>query len=86
MSPEEFIKKHISDALLREGFPAEVVMGGGQSVALIITVAALRPPVRGACLLIVFSAPVSGLSDQTTVAERSAGKKPAQRKGQSSLF
>lgn len=63
MSPEEFIKKHITDALIGEGFPAEIVRGG-QSVALITTVAVLSPPERGACLLIVFSAPVSGLSDR----------------------
>lgn len=61
MSPEEFIKKHIIDALAGEGFPAEVARGG-QSMALIITGAALRPAGREACLLIVFSAPVSGLS------------------------
>lgn len=29
MSPEEFIKKHITDALTGEGFPAEVVKRGG---------------------------------------------------------
>lgn len=28
MSPEEFIKKHITDALVGEGFPAEVAKGG----------------------------------------------------------
>lgn len=28
MSPELFIKKHIMDALLREGFTAEVARGG----------------------------------------------------------
>ncbi|ESN18765.1 hypothetical protein L383_04374 [Enterobacter sp. MGH 37] len=29
MSPEEFIKKHITDALVGEGFPAEIARGGG---------------------------------------------------------
>lgn len=28
MSPEEFIKKHITDALVGEGFPAEIARGG----------------------------------------------------------
>lgn len=28
MSPEEFIKKHITDVLTGEGFPVEVVRGG----------------------------------------------------------
>lgn len=29
MSPEKFIKKHITDALVGEGFPAEIARGGG---------------------------------------------------------
>lgn len=29
MSPEEFIKKHITEALAGEGFPEEVARGGG---------------------------------------------------------
>lgn len=62
MSPEEFIKKHITDALVDEGFPAEIARGGGLNMALIITVAALRPAGREACSLIVFSGLASGLS------------------------
>nr|DAN86292.1 MAG TPA: hypothetical protein [Caudoviricetes sp.] len=31
MSPEEFIKKHITEALAGEGFPAEVARGGGRA-------------------------------------------------------
>lgn len=62
MSPEEFIKKHITDVLTGEGFPVEVVRGGGQSMVLIITGAALRPAEREACSLTAFSVPDSGLS------------------------
>lgn len=61
MSPEEFIKKHITDVLTAEGFPVEVVRGG-QSMVLIITGAALRPAEREACSLTAFSVPDSGLS------------------------
>lgn len=61
MSPEEFIKKHITDALVGEGFPAEIARGG-LNMALIITGAALRPAGREACSLIVFSGLASGLS------------------------
>lgn len=28
MSPEEFIRKHIADALVGEGFPEQVALGG----------------------------------------------------------
>lgn len=63
MSPELFIKKHITDALLREGFTAEVARGG-QVSGLITTGAALSPAGRGACFLIAFSAPASGLLDR----------------------
>lgn len=74
MSPEEFIKKHITDALLGEGFPAEIARGG-QSMALITTVAALSPPERGACLLIVFSGLVSGLSVKRQRQNATPGRK-----------
>ena len=60
MSPEEFIKKHITEALAGEGFPAEVARGG-QSMVLIITGDALSPAGREACTLIVFSVRDSGL-------------------------
>lgn len=63
MSPEEFIKKHITEALAGEGFSAEVARRG-QSMVLIITGDALSPVGREACSLIAFSAPVSGLSDK----------------------
>ncbi|ENU2133168.1 hypothetical protein ACE60T_003456 [Salmonella enterica] len=61
MSPEEFIKKHITEALAGEGFSAEVARGG-QSMVLIITGDALSPAGREACSLIVFSVLVSGPS------------------------
>ncbi len=63
MSPEEFIKKHITDALVGEGFTAEIARGG-LNMALIITGAVLRPVGRGACLLIAFFVPVSGPLDR----------------------
>lgn len=59
MSPEEFIKKHITDALTAEGFPAEVVRGG-QSMVLIITGDALSPVEREACSLTAFFVLVNG--------------------------
>lgn len=61
MSPEEFIKKHITEALAGEGFPAESARGG-QSMVLIITGDALSPAGREACSLIVFFVLVSGPS------------------------
>ncbi|CAH3505894.1 hypothetical protein AI2762V1_0575 [Enterobacter cloacae] len=63
MSPEEFIKKHITDALVGEGFPAEIARGG-LNMALIIIGAVLRPAGREACSLIVFSVPGSGPLDR----------------------
>lgn len=63
MSPELFIKKHITDALLREGFTAEVARGGLIS-GWITTGAALSPVGRGACLKIVCSTLASGCWDR----------------------
>lgn len=46
------------------GVPGAGGSGGGQIMALIITAAALRPAVREACLMTVFSVPVSGRWDR----------------------
>lgn len=63
MSPEEFIKKHITDALVGEGFPAEIARGG-LSVALTTTAACLRRAVRDALTTTVCSMHVSGQKDK----------------------
>ncbi|MFI7783489.1 hypothetical protein EN46_06795 [Citrobacter amalonaticus] len=60
MSPETFIRKHVTSALVAEGFPEQVAQGGGQIMALIITADALRPAAREACMRIVSFVPVSG--------------------------
>lgn len=57
MSPEEFIKKHITDALVGEGFPEQVALGGG---ALTIITVCHRQAVRGALTATVCSMRVSG--------------------------
>lgn len=63
MSPELFIKKHITDALLREGFTAEVARGGLISGWITIAVCH-RPVVRGKHLMTVFTMPASGCWDR----------------------
>lgn len=63
MSPELFIKKHITDALLREGFTAEVARGGA-SIGLDYYRRCSQSSRKGACFLIAFSAPASGLLDR----------------------
>ncbi len=60
MSPELFIKKHITDALLGEGFSELVAQGRGLISGWITTGAALSPVGRGACMKIVCSTPASG--------------------------
>lgn len=85
MSPEEFIKKHITDALIGEGFPAEIVRGGaecGVDYYRRCSQSTRKGSVFADCL---FRARQWAIG-QTTLAERSAGRKQAQRKGQSSLF
>ncbi|HFP9449356.1 TPA: hypothetical protein ACHOZL_001197 [Raoultella ornithinolytica] len=60
MSPEYFIRKHITEKLVAEGF-SESVAGGGLSTALITTGEALRRAVKGRYSMIVSSERVSGL-------------------------
>lgn len=79
MSPEEFIKKHITDALVGEGFPAEIAWGG-LNMVLIITGAALRPAGREACSLIVSFGLANGLSvRQRLLNGKRARKRPGER-------
>ncbi|WP_162940852.1 hypothetical protein [Pectobacterium parmentieri] len=61
MSPEQFIRKHITAVLVAEGFPLNVAGGGGQqTTALSITAECHRPARKEMLLMIVCSAPVSG--------------------------
>lgn len=59
MRPELFIKKHITDALLREGF-SELVAQGGLLPGLITIAACRRQAARGRLLMTVISMPASG--------------------------
>ncbi|HHS9581172.1 hypothetical protein AB3X26_23545 [Raoultella planticola] len=61
MSPEDFIRKHITAALEAEGF-SESTAGGGLSTAWIITGEAHRQAVKGRSSMIVSTVLVSGLS------------------------
>lgn len=63
MSPEEFIKKHITTALMAEGFPEQAALGGGWS-ALITTAPCLRRAVEAGRTTTVFTMCVSGLKDK----------------------
>lgn len=85
MSPEEFIKKHITEALAGEGFPAEVARGGaehGVDYYRRCSQSSRKGSMFADCLFRARQWVVG----QTTLAERGAGKKQARRKGQSSLF
>ena len=85
MSPEEFIKKHITEALGGEGFPAEVARGAAENGADYYrrcSQASRKGSMFADCL---FRARQWAIS-QTTTAERETGKKQTRRKGQSSLF
>lgn len=59
MSPEQFIRKHITAVLVAEGFPSGVA-GGGQSTALIITDECRRPAKKEVVSMIACFAPVNG--------------------------
>ncbi|HHT0512581.1 TPA: hypothetical protein ACTW9A_002444 [Raoultella planticola] len=61
MSPEDFIRKHITSALEAEGF-SEGVAGGGLSTAWTITAEAHRQAEKGRSSRIVSFVRVSGLS------------------------
>lgn len=61
MSPEYFIRKHITEKLVAESF-SESAAGGGLSTAWIITGEAHRQAVKGRSSMIVSTALVSGLS------------------------
>lgn len=78
MSPEEFIKKHITDTLVSEGFPL-LVAEGGQNMALIITGECPKQAVKGGHTTIVCSVPASGLSVRR---QRQNGKRVRKRPGE----
>ncbi|EDH1235832.1 hypothetical protein ACRABS_002703 [Salmonella enterica subsp. enterica] len=59
MNPTDFIRKHITTALVAEGF-SEIVAQGGLPKVLITTGDALRQAVRGVCMRIVYFVLVSG--------------------------
>jgi len=61
MSPEDFIRKHITAALMAEGF-SESAAGGGLSTASIITGEAHRQAGKVRFSMIVFFAQGNGLS------------------------
>lgn len=76
MTPESFIEKHITVALVAEGFPLSVAQGG-QGSGWIITAAALRQAGRVACLMIVWCVPGCGRRGKPAVlSEKRARKKP----------
>lgn len=59
MSPETFIRQHITTALVAEGF-SEIVAQGGLRMAWSTTGDALRRTARAACTMIVSFVPASG--------------------------
>ncbi len=80
MSPEDFIRKHITAALMAEGF-SESAAGGGLSTASIITGEAHRRAGKGRFSMIASTELVSQALGQTTTAERKAAKKKPGRAG-----
>ena len=62
MSPEDFIRKHITAALMAEGFSESAAGRGGLSTASIITGEAHRRAGKGRFSMIASTELVSGLS------------------------
>ncbi|KAF1368746.1 hypothetical protein [Yokenella regensburgei] len=85
MSPEEFIKKHIIDALVGEGLPQQVAQGGA-CVGLDHYRRMSQASRKGRAFEDCLHYARQWVIGQTTVAEREAGKKQSRRKGQNSLF
>lgn len=85
MTPEEFIKKHITDALVGEGFPVEVARVGAEHGADYYrrcSQTSRKGSMFADCL---FRARQWAIG-QTTTAERGNGKKLARHKRQRNLF
>ena len=85
MSPEEFIKKHITEALAGEGFPAEVARGGaehGVDYYRRCSQSSRKGSMFADCL---FRARQWAIG-QTTTAERKAKKRPKRGISSPSLF
>ncbi len=81
MSPEDFIRKHITAALMAEGF-SESAAGGGLSTASIITGEAHRQAGKVRFSMIVFFAQGNGLSPRPPAqSEKQPRKKPGRAKG-----
>ncbi|MBD3702593.1 hypothetical protein IE986_25025 [Klebsiella pneumoniae] len=87
MSPEDFIRKHITAALMAEGF-SESAAGGGLSTASIITGEAHRQAGKVRFSMIVFFAQGNGLSPRPPAqSEKQPRKKAGSGKGaQPGLF
>lgn len=75
MSPEEFIKKHITDALVGEGFPVEIARGGehGTDYYRRCSQASRKGSMFADCL---FRARQWALGQTTTSERKQAKKKP----------
>ena len=60
MTPEDFIRKHITAALMAEGFPESVAGGGALNMAVTTTAACHRRARRGQLLTTASTAPECG--------------------------
>ncbi|EDL3628106.1 hypothetical protein CRX10_13075 [Salmonella enterica subsp. enterica serovar Newport] len=83
MSPEEFIKKHITDALVGEGFPEQVALGGGGLDHYHrMSQASRKGRAYGDCLFYARQ----WAKGQTTAAERKVKNRPGRGNTQPGLF
>lgn len=80
MSPEEFIKKHITDVLTGEGFPVEVVRGGGAEHGVDYYRRCSQASRKGSMFAdCLFRARQWAVGQTTTVERKQAKKKPDKR-------
>lgn len=85
MSPELFIKKHITNALLREGFTAEVARGGA-SIGLDYYRRCSQSSRKGSMFSDCLFRARQWAIGQTTSAERKAKNKPGREVAPPGLF
>ncbi|MER0046536.1 hypothetical protein ABRP56_09090 [Pectobacterium odoriferum] len=77
MNPEEFLRKHITAALVAEGFPESLAGGGLPITGLSITDECRRPAKKEVVSMIVCSALVNGhLGKRQRQREKQAKEKP----------
>ena len=77
MTPETFIRKHIIDHLVAEGFSVSVAGGGGLTRAFSINAACRSPARKEALLMIAWPALVNGrLGKPRQQSGKLARKKP----------